>query len=128
MRILIGLKRCSTCKNVEKILKDKNLVYEYREIDKHRPTKDELSAWAKNYGVPLSKLFNTSGVIYREQHLAERRKSMSEDEQIELLAGNGMLVKRLILLSDEPGEPSILVGRDISKKIDAANAVSTAKN
>jgi len=112
MNKLICYKKCTTCKAVEKIMKDLNIDYEIREIDKENPTKEELKAWKEVTGLPLKRFFNTSGKIYKDLGLSQRLKDMPEEDQYELLATDGMLVKRPILFT---GDGLILVGPDVKK-------------
>lgn len=100
MNTLIGYKKCSTCKNVEKLLQGKNISYNYREIDKDLLSAQELKNIKDQAGVDIFKLFNTSGVRYRELNLKDKKKDMTEEEIFELLSTDGMLVKRPILLKD----------------------------
>lgn len=100
MNTLIGYKRCSTCKNIEKLLQEKNIPYNYREIDKDLLSVDELKKIKDQAGVDIFKLFNTSGVRYRELNLKDKKNDMTEEEIFELLSTDGMLVKRPILLKD----------------------------
>lgn len=101
MNTLIGYKRCSTCKNIEKLLEEKNISYDYREIDKDLLSIDELKKIKYLAEVDIFKLFNTSGVRYRELGLKDKKKDMTEEEIFELLSTDGMLVKRPILLTEE---------------------------
>ena len=101
MNTLIGYKRCSTCKNIEKLLEEKNISYDYREIDKDLLSIDELKKIRDLAEVDIFKLFNTSGVRYRELGLKDKKKDMTEEEIFELLSTDGMLVKRPILLTEE---------------------------
>lgn len=100
MKTLIGYKKCSTCKNVEKLLQEKNISYDYREIDKDLLSVQELKNIKDQAGVDIFKLFNTSGLRYRELNLKDKKKDMTEEEIFELLSTDGMLVKRPILLKD----------------------------
>ena len=97
---------CSTCKRARKWLDDHNIPYEARHIKEQNPTASELETWYKKSGLPLKKFFNTSGNLYKELHLKDRLPAMSEAEQLELLASDGMLVKRPIVV----GEDVVLVG------------------
>lgn len=112
MAILIGYKRCTTCKQVEKLLQEKNISYTYREIDKENPTAEELKAWQEKTQLPLKRFFNTSGIIYREEKLATKLPNMTDEEQFNLLSTDGKLVKRPILILDNG---DILVGPDVKK-------------
>ena len=100
MKTVIGYKKCSTCQNVEKLLQEKNISYDYREIDKDLLSVQELKNIKDQAGVDIFKLFNTSGVRYRELNLKDKKKDMTEEEIFELLSTDGMLVKRPILLKD----------------------------
>ncbi|MBU5668290.1 Spx/MgsR family RNA polymerase-binding regulatory protein [Peptoniphilus sp. MSJ-1] len=100
MTKLIGYKKCSTCKNIEKMLDEKNISYEYREIDKDLLSVDELKEIREKADVDIFKLFNTSGMRYRELGLKDKKNEMTEEEIYELLSTDGMLVKRPILLKD----------------------------
>ena len=104
--LLIWYPRCSTCKNAKKWLEENNINFETRDIVLEVPTKDELSSWLKQTGYPIKKFFNTSGLKYKELKLKERLPQMSEDEQLELLASDGMLIKRPILVTSK----TVLVG------------------
>ena len=101
MNTLIGYKRCSTCKNIEKLLKEKNISYDYREIDKELLSVDELKKIRDMADVDIFKLFNTSGVRYRELGLKDKKNDMTDEEIFELLSTDGMLVKRPILVADD---------------------------
>ena len=100
MNTLIGYKRCSTCKNIEKLLQEKNIPYDYREIDKDLWSAEELKKIKDQAGVDIFKLFNTSGIRYRELNLKDKKNDMTEEEIFKLLSTDGMLVKRPILLKD----------------------------
>ncbi len=98
--------RCGTCKKALKWLEDNGLEYEYRHIVENNPTRDELKDWYERSGLPLKKFFNTSGLKYKELNLKDRIPEMTEDEIFDLLATDGMLVKRPILLEGD----KVLVG------------------
>mgnify|MGYP000706669629 CR=1 FL=1 len=104
--IFIGYKKCSTCKRISKQMDEKNISYKYREIDKENPSREELEFWYQKSGLDIKKFFNTSGNLYKEQNLKDRLPEMTEAEQLELLATDGMLVKRPIVV----GEDFVLVG------------------
>lgn len=91
---------CSTCKKAKTWLDSKGVEYTSRHIKEQNPTKDELSAWYQKSGLPLKKFFNTSGLLYKSMSLKDKLPSMSEDEQLALLATDGMLVKRPIIVAD----------------------------
>ena len=103
--------KCSTCKKARAWLDENGIEYEIRDIKTNNPTRDELSAWHKASGLPLRRFFNTSGILYREMNLKEKLGGMSEDEQLALLASDGMLVKRPIAVSDD----AVLVGFNADK-------------
>ena len=98
--------KCSTCRKAKKWLDEHNAEYTERHIADKKPTYDELKEWHEKSGLPLKKFFNTSGLLYKEMKLKDRLPSMSEDEQLRLLATDGMLVKRPILVTED----KILVG------------------
>ena len=98
--------KCSTCKKAKTWLDNAGVAYEDRHIVENNPTKEELAAWWKQSGLPLKKFFNTSGVLYKEQHLKDKLPEMTEDEQLALLSTNGMLVKRPLII----GNDFVLVG------------------
>ena len=98
--------KCSTCKKAQKWLDGRGVAYEVRHIVEDNPSADELRAWHAKSGLPLKRFFNTSGMLYRDMGLKDKLPSMSEDETFELLASNGMLVKRPILVLDD----AVLVG------------------
>lgn len=100
MNTLIGYKKCSTCKNIEKLLEEKNISYNYREIDNDLLSQEELKKIKDMAGIDIYKLFNSSGIRYRELNLKDKKKDMTDDEIYELLSTDGMLVKRPILLID----------------------------
>ncbi len=98
--------KCTTCKRAKKWLDDNGIEYEDRNIKEENPTYDELKKWYSQGSLPLKKFFNTSGMLYRELQLKDKLKNMTEEEQLRLLASDGMLVKRPIVVTDE----KILVG------------------
>ncbi|WP_459766895.1 arsenate reductase family protein [Alkaliphilus crotonatoxidans] len=104
--LFLAYPKCSTCQRAKKWLDENNVSYTERHIVEANPTADELKIWIKDSGLPLKRFFNTSGLMYKELNLKERLGSMSEDEQIELLATNGMLVKRPLII----GEGVVLTG------------------
>ncbi len=103
---IICYPKCGTCKKALKWLDDNKIEYEYRDIKEKNPKKTELKKWYKASGLPLKRFFNTSGMIYKEMGLKDKLASMSETKQIELLASDGLLVKRPILISGK----KVLVG------------------
>ena len=98
--------KCTTCQKAKKWLEENNVAFIERHIRENNPTVDELKAWHRQSGLPLKKFFNTSGLQYKVLQLKEKLPTMSEDEQFELLASDGMLVKRPLLI----GETFVLVG------------------
>lgn len=103
---LIGYSKCSTCKNAIKWLEINNVSFNFREIKEDTPTVEELNLWINNFNIPIKKLFNTSGLKYKELNLKDKLDSMSDIEKIELLSSDGMLIKRPLLVSDS----KILIG------------------
>ena len=97
---------CSTCKKAKKWLDEHGVAYEARDIKQDNPTQEELRAWQARSGLPLKRFFNTSGQLYRSLQLKEKLPAMPEAEQLALLAGDGMLVKRPLAV----GEDFVLVG------------------
>ena len=102
----INYSKCSTCKRAKKILDDNNISYIDRQIKEDNPSYDEIKSWINIYDIDVKKLFNTSGILYREMDLKNKLNNMSEDEMINILSSDGMLVKRPILLTDD----KILIG------------------
>ena len=98
--------KCTTCQRAKKFLDERGASYTERHIKEENPTLDELRGWQRASGLPLKKFFNTSGMLYRELGLKDKLPGMSEEEQLELLASDGMLVKRPILV----GEDFVLTG------------------
>ena len=92
--------KCTTCQKAKKWLAANDIAYEERHIKEDNPTVEELREWHKKSGLPLKKFFNTSGQLYKELRLKDRLPTMSEEEQYNLLASDGMLVKRPILIGD----------------------------
>lgn len=97
---------CSTCQKAKKWLVENNIEFTNRLIVEDNPTVEELKEWIPKSGLPLKKFFNTSGVVYKELKLSEKLPNMSEEEQIALLASNGKLVKRPLIVTNS----SVLVG------------------
>lgn len=89
---------CSTCQKAKKWLDENGMVYEDRHIKENKPTYEELKTWYEKSGLPLKKFFNTSGLLYKSMNLKEKLPAMSEEEQLRLLATDGMLVKRPIVV------------------------------
>ena len=90
--------KCSTCQKAKKWLDEHEIKYTDRHIEEKNPTYEELKDWYQRSGMPLKKFFNTSGLLYKEMKLKDKLADMSEEEQLKLLATNGMLVKRPLIV------------------------------
>lgn len=104
--IFICYPKCTTCQKARAWLDEHHITYNFRDIKLENPTYDELAAWHEHSGLPLKKFFNTSGLQYKALGLKDKLTAMSEDEQLALLATDGMLVKRPLLV----GEDFVLTG------------------
>ena len=104
--LFICYPKCTTCQKAKRFLEEHGVLFELRNIKEDKPTYDELKAWQKKSGLPLRRFFNTSGLQYRALALKDRLPKMSEGEQLQLLASDGMLVKRPLLIT----ENAVLVG------------------
>lgn len=104
--LFIQYPKCSTCQKAKKWLDAQNIAYMERHIAEDNPSYDELKQWHEKSGMPLKKFFNTSGMLYKDMKLKDRLPDMSEEEQLKLLATNGMLVKRPLLVDAD----KVLVG------------------
>lgn len=104
--LLLWYPKCLTCQKAKKWLEANNISFEERHIVEQTPSKEELEKWIKQSGLEIKKFFNTSGLTYKELNLKEKLPNMSEKEKIELLASNGMLIKRPLFINDK----FILVG------------------
>ncbi len=104
--LFIQYPKCTTCQKAKKWLEENHIEFIDRHIKEQNPTFDELKKWHQMSGLPLKKFFNTSGVLYKSMNLKDKLPSMTEDEQLELLASDGMLVKRPLIV----GEGLVLVG------------------
>ncbi|NLP37887.1 MAG: arsenate reductase family protein [Thermoanaerobacteraceae bacterium] len=93
--------KCSTCQKAKKWLEANDIVFTERHIKENNPTSEELKTWHKQSGLPLKRFFNTSGQLYRKLKLKDKLPHMNEDEKYSLLASDGMLVKRPILIGDD---------------------------
>lgn len=98
--LLIQYPKCSTCQKAKKWLDAHNITYTSRHIAEENPSYEELKEWYEKSGLPLKKFFNTSGLLYKNMQLKDKLPSMSEEEQLKLLATDGMLVKRPIIVDD----------------------------
>lgn len=99
--LFIEYPKCSTCQKAKKWLDENSVEYTDRHIVEDNPTYEELKTWYKQSGLELKLFFNTSGMLYRSMNLKEKLPTMSEDEQLKLLASDGMLVKRPLIISDK---------------------------
>ena len=93
--------KCTTCQKAKKWLDEHHIAYTDRHIVENRPSYEELKKWVKKSGLPLKRFFNTSGLRYKELNLKDKLADMSEEDQIKLLAGDGMLVKRPLIVDDK---------------------------
>ena len=99
--LFIEYPKCITCKKAKKWLDDHNVEYTDRNIVEENPSYEELKEWYEKSGLPLKKFFNTCGMLYKEMKLKDKLSTMSEEEQLKLLASNGMLIKRPLLVGDD---------------------------
>ena len=99
LKVLV-YRKCSTCLKALKWLEVNQVVFDERPIKEENPSYEELKAWYEMSGLPLKKFFNTSGILYKQMNLKDKLKEMSEDEQLKLLATDGMLVKRPLVIGD----------------------------
>ena len=104
--IFICYPKCSTCQKAKKWLDEQNIEYTERHIVDNNPSYEELREWYSKSGLPLKRFFNTSGLLYKEMQLKNKLPTMSEEEQLKLLATNGMLVKRPLVVNGD----TVLVG------------------
>lgn len=93
--------KCSTCRKAKKWLIENGIEFDERHIVDNKPTADELKLWIEKSGLSIKKFFNTSGVLYKEMGLKDKLPNMSYDEQIELLASDGKMVKRPVVITDD---------------------------
>ncbi|MCH5255503.1 MAG: arsenate reductase family protein [Lachnospiraceae bacterium] len=93
--------KCTTCQKAKKWLDEHHITYTNRHIVEENPSYEELKQWYEKSGLPLKKFFNTSGLLYKEMQLKDKLPAMSEEEQLKLLATNGMLVKRPLIVEDD---------------------------
>lgn len=99
--LLIWYPKCTTCQKAKKWLDDNGIEVATRHIKEENPSYDELKEWYEKSGLPLKKFFNTSGLLYKSMQLKDKLPTMSEDEQLKLLASDGMLVKRPIIINGD---------------------------
>ena len=105
-RLFVEYPKCSTCRKAKKYLEENQVDFIDRHIVEERPTEDELTKWIQMSGFPVKKFFNTSGKLYKEMGLKDKLAQMPETDQIKLLASDGMLVKRPLIIE----ENRVLVG------------------
>ena len=105
-RVFVEYPKCSTCRKAKKYLEENQVDFIDRHIVEERPTEDELTKWIQMSGLPVKKFFNTSGKLYKEMGLKDKLAQMPEADQIKLLASDGMLVKRPLIIE----ENRVLVG------------------
>ena len=106
MNVFVCYPKCTTCQKAKKWLDDNKIEYQLRDIKEDNPSFEELTDWYKMSGLPLKKFFNTSGLLYKSMELKDKLPTMSEEEQLKILATDGMLVKRPLVI----GEDFVLVG------------------
>ena len=99
--IFICYPKCSTCQNAKKWLDEQEIKYTERHIVDNNPSYEELKEWYNKSGLPLKRFFNTSGLLYKEMQLKDKLPTMNEEEQLKLLATNGMLVKRPLVVNGD---------------------------
>lgn len=104
--LFICYPKCTTCQKAQKWLDGKGVKYELRDIKADNPSYEELADWYKRSGLPLKRFFNTSGLLYKSMELKDKLPTMSDEEQLRLLATDGMLVKRPLLIDGD----KVLVG------------------
>lgn len=104
--IFLCYPKCSTCKKAEKWLNDNGIEYELRDIKENNPSSEEIKKWYEKSGVEIKKFFNTSGLLYKSMALKDKLPSMTDDEKIDLLATDGMLVKRPLIIAED----KVLIG------------------
>lgn len=104
--LFVEYPKCATCRRAKKFLQENNIEFIDRHIAEENPSKEELKTWLDKSGLKINKFFNTSGVLYREMQLKDKVKTLPEDELLDILATNGMLVKRPILVKED----TVLVG------------------
>ena len=98
--LLLCYPKCTTCKKAQAWLEEKGIGYTYRDIKLENPSYEELKTWYEKSGLPLKKFFNTSGLQYKALQLKEKLPAMTEEEQLRLLATDGMLVKRPLAVTE----------------------------
>ncbi|MEE0868165.1 MAG: arsenate reductase family protein [Ruminococcus sp.] len=115
--LFIEYPKCTTCKKAKKWLDDNGFSYTDRHIVENKPTAEEIKEWHQKSGLELKKFFNTSGLLYKSMNLKDKLPTMSDEEKYELLASNGMLVKRPVLVDGD----RVLLGFKAEKWEDSFN-------
>lgn len=100
MKTFICYPKCTTCQKAKKWLDEHNIIYNFRDIKIENPTSSELSTWIKKSGLSIKKFFNTSGLLYKEQNMKGKVDILPEKELLDILASDGMMVKRPLLITD----------------------------
>ena len=113
--LLVCYKRCGSCNKAEKKLKEMGIEYEYRHIDQDKPSYEEIKEWHEKSGLDIKKLFNTSGKIYRDMNLKDKLKEMDLEGMYQLLASEGMLVKRPVIVMED----RVMIGNQARDYIDS---------
>ncbi len=103
--VFICYEKCITCQKARKWLDENQIAYDERPIKEQNPTADELRLWQRQSGLPLRKFFNTSGMLYRDLNLKDKLPAMTDEEMLSLLATDGMLVKRPLLVTEKTAVP-----------------------
>jgi len=109
--LFVEYPKCTTCQKAKRWLDERNVKYEDRHIKEKNPSYEELKEWYERSGLPLKRFFNTSGLAYKSLNLKEKLGDMSEEEQLRLLATDGMLVKRPLIITED----KVLTGFKVSE-------------
>ncbi len=118
--LIICYAKCTTCQKARKWLIDNGINFSERDIKSENPSYDELKKWSKSGGIEINNFFNTNGILYRSMSLKNKLSDMTDEEKLKLLSGDGMLVKRPILVSDN----TILIGFNEKKWSEALKKIS----
>lgn len=110
MSLFICYEKCSTCKKAKKYLDEKHIKYTIRDIKGENPSYQEIKDWIEKYDLDIKKLFNTSGILYRQMKLASKLSEMTDDEKIKLLSTDGMLIKRPLFITSNNNVNRIYIG------------------
>jgi arsenate reductase len=98
--LFICYPKCTTCQKARKWLDEKGISYTFRDIKTANPTLKELTEWYKRSGLPIKKFFNTSGLLYKEQHMKDKVTTLPDDELLKILSSDGMMIKRPLVIAD----------------------------